>query len=233
MNLRNLKKRKRSIKNHQINRNELTATDNNMIAKKKSSVILLILLYILSVSIIGGLVFLIIKFMNPKKKITDDLVLKKDNLIINIKYPTNLYMRFISRKHTSILAEGGGIDQDKANNDFSQISDFIFIVRDNQTETDIVNKTEKELYNAYIAFLNITLKNETNDMIMIYDKQLNEYLNKQNLRRLEQEDDTNQAIINEGIICFVKFEFYQNGIIKNYFIPKNFSKNDFIYIKIL
>ncbi len=232
--LKNTNKRSRNIKNYLTIRSQLTTTSKDITdEKKRSNRFLTILLYIIFTLIIGGLLFLTIYFLKPKKKGSPiELILKKDNLIINKQYPTNLYMRFLSRKHTSILAEGVGIDQEKANNNISQISDFIFVVRNNYSEIDIDNKIEKELYTAYIAFLNITLKNETDDMIMIYDKELNKYLNKQNQRRLEQVDDPYQTIIKEGIICFTKLEFYQNGEIKNYYIPNTISKNDFkIYIK--
>ena len=70
----------------------------------------------------------------------------------------------------------------------SQISDFFFIVRDKDIEYDKINLIQKEFYSGYIAFLNITLRNKTKDMITIFDKTLNNYLNTSNIRELKNID---------------------------------------------
>lgn len=48
--------------------------------------------------------------------------------------------------------------------------------------------TEKEWYTGYIGFLNLSFHNKTHDMMYIYDKNLNEYLNRKNLRNLKEPD---------------------------------------------
>ena len=73
-------------------------------------------------------------------------------------------------------------------------------------------------------------------MINIYDKTLNNYINKKNLRRLENLNKINGKIdvdyVNdENNICFSKIDFYQNGKIKKYYLPKDFSIDNFNYIQ--
>jgi len=111
----------------------------------------------------------------------------------------------------------------------SQISDFFFIVRDKDIEYDKINLIQKEFYTGYIAFLNITLRNKTKDMITIFDKTLNNYLNTSNIRELKNIDLKYTG--DEGNICFAKLEFYQSGEIKDYYIPNGSSINDFYYIE--
>ena len=94
---------------------------------------------------------------------------------------------------------------------------FFFIVRESKIERNEEDLTESELYTGYIGFLNLTLHNKTNDMIFIYDETLNEILGEKNLRNLEKQDL--QYIGGKGNFCFVKIEFYQNGNIKNYYLP--------------
>ena len=129
------------------------------------------------------------------------------------------------------MADGNGINADNSTNHISQVSDFIFIVRENYTDIDKIKKIEKVWYTAYIAFLNITIKNKTNDMMFVYDKELNENIVNTNIKRLEGKDDIFKSIQEKGNICFAKIEFYQNGEIKNYYIPQNFIIENFIFIK--
>ena len=100
-----------------------------------------ILLLIIVLLIIGGIIFVIIMlFKHKKKKEPTDLIFEKDKMVINKKYPTNLFMRFTSNKQTSITSEGNGIDSENSTNHIIQTSDFIFIVRENHTEIDITKK---------------------------------------------------------------------------------------------
>ena len=139
-------------------------------------------------------------------------------------------MRFESKKETLMKIEGNKTKKEDSENNLSQISDFFFIVRDKNIEYDKINLLQKEWYTGYIAFLNITLKNKTKEMITVYDKTLNNYLNTNKLRELRELDL--QYVGEEGNICFVKLEFYLNGEIKDYYIPKgNSSFNDFSYIE--
>jgi len=206
--------RRRSIKNNQKGN------------KKLYIIIFSIFLIIILISLtILAIIFFKNKFKN--KKLIENS--KKENLIINKKYIKNLFIRFESKKETLMKIEGEKTKKNKSEDFLSQISDFFFIVRDKDIEFDEINLIQNEVYTGYIAFLNVTLRNKTKDMITIFDKTLNNYLNTRNKREIKNIDL--QYIGNEGNICFVKLEFYQSGEIKDYYIPNGTSINDFNYIE--
>ena len=201
----------------------------NNINKKCENSFLIAILSTISFLVITGIIIIIYFLFNSKKRQPKEIFFKKDNLIIQKKYPPNLYMRFISKKESLIAVESKEIKNKNSSFKISQNSDFIFIVRDKYIEQDPINEIEKELYTGYIGFMKITLKNETNDMIAVYDKILNNNLNKNNNERIGEKDL--EYIGEEGNICFVKLDFYQNGEIKNYYIPNNFSIGNFPFIE--
>jgi len=206
--------RRRSIKNNQKGN------------KKLYIIIFSVFLIIILISLtILAIIFFKNKFKN--KKLIENS--KKENLIINKKYIKNLFIRFESKKETLMKIEGEKTKKNKSEDFLSQISDFFFIVRDKDIEFDEINLIQNEVYTGYIAFLNVTLRNKTKDMITIFDKTLNNYLNTRNKREIKNIDL--QYIGNEGNICFVKLEFYQSGEIKDYYIPNGTSINDFNYIE--
>ena len=125
--------------------------------------------------------------------------------------------------------EGEKTKKNESEDFLSQISDFFFIVRTKDIEYDNISLIQKEFYTGYIAFLNVTLRNKNKDMITIFDKTLNNYLNTNSIRELKNLDL--QYTGKEGNICFVKLEFYQSGEIKDYYIPNGSSINDFYYIE--
>jgi hypothetical protein len=63
----------------------------------------------------------------------------------------------------------------------------------------------------------------------IYDKTLNNILKNKNLKHLEDPDL--HYIGENGNFCFIKIEFYQNGEIKNYYLPNGFEFSFFTYIE--
>jgi len=198
---------------------------------KKIKIIKIIILTIISLLLISGIISIIILMKRKKKEETsiENDNFQKEKLIIEKYYPNNLFMRFKSRKESIMKAEGEGFKEENSTYNFSQISDFLFIVRKNYTEKDINNKIQKEYYTGYIAFLNVTLKNKTDDMITVYDKTLNNFININNIQRLEE--DELKYVGKEGNLCFAKLEFYQNGEIRNYYLPNGFEINNFPYIE--
>ena len=109
--------------------------------------------------------------------------------------------------------------------------DFIFIVREKKVENNTETKIKKEWYSGYIGFLNVTQQNETHNMLHIYDNSLNKYLNTKYMRRLSKSDKIEVNLVNEeNKICFAKIDFYQNGNIKDFYLPKEFNINNFEYI---
>ena len=231
---RNIKNRKENMQketeNSRVDIMNGTIIYNRNINKESKYLLLKIILFILSVLILIGIIIIIIKFyFKSNKKQPNEINIKQDNLIIQKKYPPNLYMRFMSKKESLITVESQEIKNENKSSIIYQISDFIFIIRDKFIEKDQINKIEKEWYEGYIAFMKITLKNETNDMTLVYDKILNNNINKKNNSRIDKEDL--QYIGEEGNICFVRLDFYQNGEIKNYYIPNNFSIDNFVFVE--
>ena len=79
----------------------------------------------------------------------------------------------------------------------------------------------------------MTINNGTKDMMIFYDKNLNKYINEYYPSNSNNELDEN-IVLNytdeNNTNCFVKIEFYENGNIKNIFIPEIFSSSNMIYI---
>ena len=121
-----------------------------------------------------------------------------------------------------MIIEGEQVPSENSTQNFSKISDFIFIVRDSFIEKDEETLTEKEWYIGYIAIFNLIFPNKTHDNRLIYDEKINSYLNKEKANYSEREE---YYAINSSNFCFVKIEFYQNGDIKNIYLPKGFLLN--------
>ncbi len=69
--------------------------------------------------------------------------------------------------------------------------------------------------------------------MIFYDFDLNNLLinSNKNKRNLNQKDDIDLKYIDENeTSCFVKIQFYENGEIKNIFLPTIFSSSNMIYI---
>ena len=187
----------------------------------KKIIKILIIIFILLLILLGIILYII---LNHKIPITPVVDYKEEDLIIYKNYTPNLLMRYQSRKEVFLKTQGDSIQNNVSERDLSQISDFFFLIREGQIEKDNIHSIQKKYYTGYIAFLNITLRNSTKDMVTVYDKFLNNYFKVKNIPDL-------QYIGEQGNLCFVKLEFYQNGEIKNYFIPNKFSTDDFSYIE--
>jgi len=205
---------------------EMNDYKKDMEIKKK------IIIIILSLIILAGLVILVIYLIKNKKdgKIAQPLpTFTKDKLIIEKKYPINMILKYSNKKETEMKLEGEKIQKKDSSQSIWMASDFIFIVRDEKIEKDETNLSEKNLYTGYIALLNLTSHNKTKDMMIIYDKTLNNILNNNNLRSLDEPDL--KFIGEDGNFCFAKIKFYLNGDIKNYFLPKGMSNTEFSFIE--
>ena len=180
-----------------------------------------LLILIISIKIIFIIISFTGKIKIPQKK------LDKEEYIIKKKYPLNVLFRYSNKQENSFIIKKIDISKDNSTFEFTDIMDFIFIVRESYLEKDEKNLIEKEWYTGYIGFLNVTLIYSTNSKLYIYDKSLSEILNKNNSRRLDNIDD----VVDENKLCFAKIDFYKNGDIKKYYIPKEFSKANFQYIE--
>ena len=221
----------KNISRLNIIRNNISKIKNNSQTKK---IIFIIIGIILALIIIG-----IIIYIKTRKTTKEKITYLNEDLIIKKNYPVNRLFRYSSIQKNEIKIEGKDISANNNSFETSQLIDFIFIVREKNIEieqTSKTKKTQKEWYTGYIGFLNITIVNETHNMLSLYDKSLFENINTKNLRYLDNIDKTKDKInVNyvdkENNICFSKIDFYQNGEIKKYFLPKNFSIYNFNYIE--
>ena len=182
----------------------------------KNKILIIIISSILGILlIIGIIIFLIYRF--KRNKINSNILeYKKEELIIKKSYPLNMLLRFDSVKETEIQIEAENNSMQYINETY----DFIFIVRQRTIEKEEKNHIEKELYTGYIGLLNHTMINETDNMITVYDKKLNEYLN----NKIDEKSQNLKYVGDDGNFCFAKIEFYLNGEIKNIYLPKEFSE---------
>ena len=121
------------------------------------------------------------------------------------------------------------VDENEGTKSMNKSSDFIFIIREKHIENDDIKLTKKFWFTGYISFLNMIVKNATNETLIIYDKNLNLHLSNNNLSVLN-EKAFNQ-IDEEGKMCFAKIDFYENGDIKNIYYPNGLSTSNIDIIK--
>jgi len=194
-------------------------------AKKKLIIAMIIILICL---ILAGLVILFL-YLNKGHEENIPPIFNKDKLVVEKQYPVNMILRYSNKRETEMKLEGEKIPKKDSSQPLWMTSDFIFIVRDEKVEKDEVKLTEKYLYTGYIALLNLTSHNKTDEMMIIYDKTLNNILNTNNLRRLDEPDL--KYIGEDGNFCLAKIEFYLNGDIKNYYLSKGMSSTEFSFIE--
>ena len=166
----------KNISRLNIIRNNISKIKNNSQTKK----IIFIIIGIILILLIIGIIIYIKTRKTTKEKITylnEDLIIKKN-------YPVNRLFRYSSIQKNEIKIEGKDISANNNSFETSQLIDFIFIVREKNIEieqTSKTKKTQKEWYTGYIGFLNITIVNETHNMLSLYDKSLFENINTKNL----------------------------------------------------
>ena len=193
--------------------------------KKKIIFILIIILFLLALT---GLIILFLYF-NRGHEENIPPIFNKDKLVVEKKYPINMILRYSNKRETEMKLEGEKVPKKDSSQPLWMTSDFIFIVRDEKVEKDEVKLTEKNLYTGYIALLNLTSHNKTDEMMIIYDKTLNKLLNNNKLRSLDEPDL--KYIGEDGNFCLAKIEFYLNGDIKNYYLSKGMSSTEFSLIE--
>ena len=197
--------------------------------KKKLPLILLILLFL---GIISSMIYLIIKlFTKNNNKIGENY--PEEVLITNINYTENLIYKFHSKKIINLKGESRDkLDDKNSTQSLVQYMDFFFLIRNKSNELEIKKNYIKNIYIGYIGILNITINNGTNDMMIIYDESLDKIIKEnknKNLRMLENNQDIDYAQYSNKS-CFIKIEFYENGNIKNIFIPDYLDISNMIYI---
>ena len=191
--------------------------------------IILAIVIILFLIIIAVLLLLFL-FKNSKKK-GDEIKFSKEQLVTTIKYSPNLVYRYQSNKKMNMIVDINDTNGENFNKYITQYLDFFIIIRKENIEYDDEKHIQRKWFSGYIGILNLTVNNGTDDMILIYDKELYKYLNnlKNNNLRITEEDIDLSLVEENNNFCFIKIHFYENGGIKNIFLPKNFVISNMIY----
>ena len=214
-----------------INEPIIYPTEKPKINKRNKKKIIIALIIIFFLLVLTGLLNLVLYLIKKRKKRNepDIPIFNKDKLVVKKNYPINMILRYSNKKETEMKLEGEKIPKKDSSQGLWMTSDFIFIVRDEKVEKDELKLSEKNVFTGYIAFLNLTSHNKTDDMMIIYDKTLNKILSNNSLRNLDEPDL--KYIGEDGNFCFAKIEFYLNGDIKNYYLFKGMSKTEFNFIE--
>ena len=207
---------------------------------KKTIKPILIISVIAALSIALTIIFLFLFVFKKKKKNEkeDEKNYQEEKLIVKMNYIPNNLLKFRSSKIINLevnIDDSGenGNNMNKNNTmNMTQYTDFIFIIREKKDEKDDNNLIVKNLYTGYIGIINITLNNGTNDMMVLYDEELSKSIRNEkqnNLRNIDEKPNLNY-VDEKNKLCFTKIEFYENGEIKDIFIPENFEVSNMVYI---
>ena len=158
-----------------------------------------------------------------------------EDLVIYLSYKPDIIYRYRINKRTNMKIEFENLSDEDSIYSMEQYIDFIFMTRNKEFEIEN-NIIQKNWYTGYICILDITINNWINKMNIFHDNNLNEYLKEMtnnNLRNLVSNDNipnTDYLEENQNISYFIKIEFYQNGKIKNIYLPKDFLASNIIFI---
>ena len=204
-------------------------------AKEKKN---LIIFFTVILTIILTLIFIFLFSFKKKNIKENEKNYQKEKLIAKLNYIPNNLLKFRSEKIINLeVNTDDPVDNDynmNKNNtkNMTQYTDFIFIIREKKDEKDDNNLIVKNLYTGYIGIINVTLNNGTNDMMVLYDEELSKSIKNEkqnNLRNIDEKPNLNY-VDEKNKLCFIKIEFYENGEIKDIFIPENFEVSNMVYI---
>jgi hypothetical protein len=204
-------------------------------AKEKKN---LIIFFTVILTIILTLIFIFLFSFKKKNIKENEKNYQEEKLIAKLNYIPNNLLKFRSEKIINLeVNTDDPVDNDynmNKNNtkNMTQYTDFIFIIREKKDEKDDNNLIVKNIYTGYIGIINVTLNNGTNDMMVVYDEQLSKSIKNEkqnNLRNIDEKPNLNY-VDEKNKLCFIKIEFYENGEIKNIFLPEDFEVSNMVYI---
>ena len=166
---------------------------------------------------------------------SNELILMKSDIIVQIKienfaenedlvtetaYTPGIAFLYTSLKFVNLSYKIGENETEVVNQDLQADCDFILYIKDINYEKS-ENNTKLKLYTSYLAILQLTNRNSTNEeeKHFIYDKKLIDIYeqlrnNSDNHIYIAKNDTWNDS---SG---FIKLEFYENGEIKKIYYPK-------------
>ena len=161
----------------------------------------------------------------------------KEKLVANLSYTPDVLYRYQSIKNSDIVIDGNLSNNEYSNQSVKQYMDFIFILRNRYFEIEN-NEILKYWFSGYVGILNITINNGTNNTLILFDNNLNILLNEVDKDQdrfshaFRNLNDNYNYSNNTDIIedeyeeenytsSFIKIDFYENGEIKNIFLPNS------------
>ena len=191
---------------------------NGFKVKKVKIAIGTVLFLIIGLIVLIGLYFY---FKEKKKENLKGEKYAKEDLIIDIKYKPNAIYRYSLQKTTQMKVKSNSVSQNNSSKIVEQLSDFIFLIKQENIEKNEKNLTQKKWFNGYLAISNLSIYYENNASQIAYSNNIYNLLNKTNVSLDLNEEN-----------FFVKIDFYENGDIKDIFYPKkNFSISNLEYLK--
>ena len=151
-------------------------------------------------------------------------------------YPNNSIFLYKSNKIMNMELESilkNNTDEYNATN-IKECMDFGLIIREGGQEIFEEESLIRNWFTGYITLLNLNVNNGTHDMGLSYNKELKKIINGVNdINKRNLNDANDSSLLNdENELCFVKINFYENGIIKDIFYPKDFNIN-MVYINVI
>ena len=205
-------------------------------SRKKIIITIIVIIIALVLILVGVLIYLFVFKKNKESLEEEQAQYQKEDLVVNINYTPDMIYRYKSNKQTKMKVEGENLKDEDSIPSIEQYIDFIFMIRNKESEIEN-NLIQKNWYSGYIGILDITINNGTNNMTILHDNNLNEYLKEKtinNLRNLNSDNnipETDYLNENQNTSCFIKIDFYQNGKIKNIYLPNDFEVSNIIFIK--
>ena len=189
-----------------------------------------IILFSISLVLILGIVGIIYYFLTRKNEPKENPPsLEKEDLIININYKNDILYKYENNKIFKMKEEKKS-KKDTTMKEQLLFADIFFIIRNHIIEINKDTNKSRDIFSGYMGIYNMTIQNETNDMQIIYNRQLIETMNLNNLRKIKIPNLT--YVNEEENICFVKIDFYENGEIINISYPiKKFPLSYMQYIQ--
>ena len=203
---------------------------------KRNLLLIIIILALVGVGVLGGIGAILYFFVFKKKKepIKEKEEYQQEEFVTKISYNPDILYRYQSIKRTNMIVSGLNETSEDSNQSIDQYIDFVFILRNKHFELEN-NITQKNWFSGYIGILNI-INNGTEDMMIFYDKNLSKYINKESYNKYKRNLKSDNTSLNNDYTeendtsCFIKIEFYENGEIKNIYIPNVFIMSNIIFI---
>jgi len=184
---------------------------------------------VLTPIIIVILIALAISLYYILKKEKEKKITIKEELMANIIYKTGVGYLYKSEEKSEVISK----NKNEVNTtNFIEYKNYLLLILEEKEE--ILDELKKIYYTGIFSLTSSYIKNKTHLMLTQLDDKVNNILPKAN-NNLRRAQDNNYADYHKDNITnpFFKIEFYENGIIRNIYIPDGFDKNYMISMETL